>query len=318
MFTELPRVRAARSDAGLPPQPVALPDPAFVALPRLVRLRDALAAAAGRPKPRPSFWAEPPVFFFDRRRQAELEAVRPSPPSPTNPPLDRISALVAGELPALFRSVEVRRAARAVPGLREAAAELAGGCPAAKDLAELLALPDDEAVLVLHPERRLGFRMLVRGIADMAQFHLLMLDAASEWLSVPPPPSRFRLACASIDPVIPAGVPMVVEAPFQLFRPSAVLPDGSVPAGFRGCEHWLWGREPLTAVPRVDGERVVVLGMPAFRATWEVERRFPAMPAEARLFQVLGAFEVAERLGRLAGRPIAPRPDRVEVAAKAA
>ena len=99
-------------------------------------------------------------------------------------------------------------------------------------------------------------------------------------------------------------MPIVAEARFQLFRASAVQPDGSVPPRFRGCGHWLWGWEAVGAVPRIDGERVVVLGEPAFPATWEVERRFPAMAAQLDLQAILSPFQVAERLSRLAGRPV--------------
>jgi hypothetical protein len=300
MTVELSRLTAAAPDRAA--HPVPIPDPAFAALPRLARLRDALAAA--RPVARPSRWREAPLFFFDPDRQDEYESAREVVQAKPGP----LAEMIAAELPSLLASVEVRRAARAVPGLREAAVRI----PAAKALAELLAVPDDETVLVIHPQARTGLRLFVRGVVDIAQFHLLMLAAAGELLSAPPLPSRFRIACAEADPVIPAGVPMVAESRFQLFRPSAVQPDGSVPAGFRMCDHWLWGAQPLAAVPRVDGERMVLLGEPAFRQTWEVTRRFPAMPAEVRLLEVLGAFQVAERLGRLTGQPVAVRDDASE------
>ncbi|HJZ57352.1 MAG TPA: hypothetical protein VKE74_20455 [Gemmataceae bacterium] len=305
MTAELLRLPAAEIDHTSPPTPTHTPDPAFAALPRLTRLRDALTAP--RPVSRPSRWREPAVFFFDSSRQSEYTASREVAHPEPGPLAERIAA----ELPALFAFVEVRRVARAIPGLREAAA--ATRLPAAKDLAELLAIPDDETVLVLHPQTRTGFRLFVRGVADVAQFHLLMLDAAGELLPGSPLPSRFRTACAEADPVIPAGVPMTAEARFQLFQPSAVQPDGSIPTGFRGCEHWLWGSQPLAALPRVDGERVVLLGEPAFRQTWEVERRFPAMRAEVRLLEVLGAFQVAERLGRLVGQPVPVRADEADI-----
>src|SRR5438045_1828151 len=77
---------------------------------------------------------------------------------------------------------------------------------AAKDLAGLLAVPDEETVLVLHPRLRTGLRLFVRGVVDVAQFHLLLLAAAGEHLPGSPLPSRFRAACADADPVIPAGV----------------------------------------------------------------------------------------------------------------
>ena len=113
---------------------------------------------------------------------------------------------------------------------------------------------------------------------------------------------------------------MTATARFQLFRPAAVQQDGTLPPGFRGSDHWLWGKEPLAAVPRVDGERVVLLGPPAFRLSWGAERRFPAMPADVRVTEVLNPFRVAERLARLSGTAVPPaaRPEPAPALAKAA
>jgi len=288
--------------AALPAAKPSSRDAAFAARARLRDLRDALLAA--RPsRPRRSRWNEPPVFFFHPQRQAELIAARPTPAPARHPLADRIVC----ELELLCDSAEVRQMARAVPGLREAAAAL----PVARPIADVLAVPDDETVLVLHPDLRLGFRLSVRGIATVNQFQVLLLGEAAEELDLPPPPSRFVSACRDTDPVIPAGVPMVADLPFQCFRPSAVRPDGSAPQGFRGCDRWLWGWEPLAAAPRIDGERTILLGDPAFPQTWEVERRFPNMAAELELLDVLSPFQVAERLSRLAGRPVPVRREPV-------
>src|SRR5258708_3853245 len=82
------------------------PDEAFAARRRLIALRDDLVAAAHRE--RRGQWGEPPVFFFDRDRQVELEAARPatSPVGP-HPLADRIAA----EIAVMCESVNVRRAA---------------------------------------------------------------------------------------------------------------------------------------------------------------------------------------------------------------
>src|SRR4051812_7703078 len=109
-----------------PAAPRAAPDAAFAARPRLARLSAALARAA---RARPPRWNEPAAFFFDPKRQAELEAARPAPP-------DRfadLTALVAAELPGLLAAVEVRRVARATAGLTAAARALAPLCPAARE-----------------------------------------------------------------------------------------------------------------------------------------------------------------------------------------
>lgn len=282
------------------------PDAGYDALPRFDRLaaelasavREATLADAGR-----SRWKEGRLFFFDCRRQAELQAAR-TPPAPRAEPFRELSDRISAELPALYASVELRHVARAVAGLRESAAELAPLCVAVKELASLLAVPDDEVVVVLNPAARTGWRVAVSGVADVGQFHVLLAAATDEG-SVP---RRFVSACRGADPTTPAGVPMVPEARFQMYAPAALRPDGSLPDGFAGSDHWLWPQSPLASVPRAGGERVVVCGPPAFRQTWEVSRRFPSVPADVRLLEVLNPFRVASRLGELVGRPVSPTP----------
>jgi hypothetical protein len=283
-----------------PRSPHTRPDAGFDALPRLARLAADLAAAvAARDRSR---WKEPPVFFFDAKRQAAFEAARPA--TPVADPLADLAARVNAELPALCASVDLRHVARAVDGLRGAAETLAPRCSAARDLADLLAVPDDEVVTVLHPALRLGMRLVVRGVADVAQFHVLLAGAAEEVLPGAQVPHRFVRAYRDTDPTSAAGVPMVAEARLQMYAPAALRSDGTLPLGFGGSDHWLWPNAPLASVPRIDGERVVLLGPPPYRATWEVSRRFPALPAEVQLADVLSPFRVAERLSNLAGRPV--------------
>jgi hypothetical protein len=274
-----------------------VPEPAYDARPRFTQLRDELAAMVSARTP--GRWKEPPLFFFDRRRQAELETAR-SPSSVE--PFAEVSNRIAAELPALCASVEVRRVARAIDGLHDAAGVLAVACHAARDLADLLAVPDDEVFLVLHPAGRAGFRLVARGVADVGQFHILIANAL---VGGQPMPERFVAACRDVSPATPAGVPMVAEARFQMYAPAALRPDGTLPAGFGGCEHWLWPAMALATVPRIGGERVVLLGPPAYSATWDVARRFPAMPAELRVIETLSPLRVAECLASLTGQPLA-------------
>lgn len=269
------------------PPPRAKPDPGYDALSRFTRLAADLTAAA-KQKPGRSRWREGRLFFFDRRRQTELEAVRPVA-SPAEP-FPELAERVAAELPALFESTELRHVARAVDGLWSAAEALGPACPAARELTDLLAIPDDEVFVVLQPASRTGFRLSVSGVADAGQFHVLLADAVPELSAVP---ARFVTAYRDANPTSPAGVPMVAEAQFQLS-----LPDGRT----------LWPNAPLADVPRVDGERVVLLDPPTFRQTWEVSRRFPGMPADVQLLDALSPFRVAERLEKLLGRPVSPTP----------
>lgn len=280
------------------------PDAAYEALTHLTRLRDRLAAVS---LPRPSRWKVPPLFFFDAEREAQRLA---NTCSSTADPLSEVATLIAEELPLLYRSVQRRRTARAIEGLRTVVEALARHSLAANDLTELLAMPDDEVILVLHPETRTGFRLSVCGVADVGQFHVLAIDALSDLnpgLCGPAIPGRFVAACRNAGGSMPAGIPMVMEARFQLYTASGLQSNGTLPAGFGGCEHWLWPTTPLAAIPRLGGERVVLLGPTAYSARWDVELRFPAVAAELRLVETLGQFQAVERLSRLAGQPIAPQ-----------
>jgi hypothetical protein len=280
-------------------------DPGYIALTRLRRLRDDLLSVS---IPLPSRWKEPPLFFFDRAREAERQARCPAHQAEH---FAAVTARITEEMPLLCGSVEARRVARTIDGLRSAAETLAPMCKAATVLLELLAVPDDEVILVLHPDSRIGLRMCVRGVADVGQFHVLMAaafsgDPALNTLEGKAIPDRFVIACRNSGPAIPAGIPMVMEARFQFYTAAALRPDGSVPSGFGACRHWLWPDSPLATLPRLNGERTILIGPPAYRANWHVQSRFPEMPADTRLLESLGPFRVAEQLSRLTGNTIPP------------
>ena len=309
----------------LPAAPPSAPDVAFAALPLFNRLRDALRDAArfrdqcrraGRRR-----WGVPDLFFFEPDLQVEWEATRPARdrvPTPVIAAVSRrdpaaaracveLAELADDALTVLATGADARHAARAVPGLTEAAAGLAADHPKARQIAEALAVPDDEVVRVIHPAARAGFRVLVRGVADVAQFHILLADAVTG------DPGRGLLPGARPDPRAVAAYrdgpadgsePVAAVARFQLFRPQALTPDGTLPPGFAGSDDWLWGPEPLTAVPRVDCERTVLLAEPTVRSSWDAVRRVSWLNAELDVVDVMTAAEVTGWLETRTGRQL--------------
>jgi hypothetical protein len=284
------------------------PDVAFASLPLFRRLRDALTRAAGE---RRSPWGVPELFFFDDALQAEWEQ-RHGKHLPTPTPL---GDLIDDALTVMAASVEARHAARAVDGLAGAAAAAASHDPKARTLAEVLAIPDDEVVRVVHPGARAGFRVLVRGLADVNQFHTLLADAVTGSLAdgLLPGPRPHPRAVAAYRDQAPNPMAQVATARFQLYRPAALRPDGTLPAGFGGCDHWLFGTEPLAAIPREDGERVVLLGEPAVRTSWDVGRKFSWLVGELDVIEVMSAAQVADWVAARTGRAV--RADAVRRAA---
>lgn len=182
-------------------------------------------------------------------------------------------------------SVEARRAARATAGLREAAAAVATAHKPARELVELLGVPDDQVVLAIHPAARAGVRVLIRGVADVHQLHVLLADLLPGRRVDP----RIVDAYLDADPDPDAAA---MTARFQLFRPSALRPDGTLPRGFAGSGHWAWGEQSPAALPLENGERVVLLGEPAFAADWDGRRKFPRLHADVERVEALGRAEV--------------------------
>ncbi len=297
--------RLARTDpaSGSPAtRPCPRPDPGYEALPRLGRLATALRRVMVGPTR--SRWKEGTLFFFDPRRQAELERNPAAATGSAYDPYEEISRRIEAELPALFESVEVRHVARTVPGLWEAAVRLATVCPAARDLADLLAVPDDEVFTVLCPARKWGVRLVARGLVDCGQFHVLLAAAAPDLAEEGPFPPRIVTASTTTNPTTTAGIPLLAETRWQFYSAAALDGRDRLPEGFAGSAYWLWPHTPLATVPRIDGERLILVGPPAFRLTWDVSRRFPALAAELRLDELLRPAAVRDRLARLGGVPL--------------
>lgn len=316
-FRETERVSSAASKQ---------PDLARLARPFLDRLRDALAdsarfVSANRQAARRA-WGVPPLFFFDRAVQAAWDADRPVPrrsaPFNQDGRSQRMSEELAawGRLPTLLddalsllsADVGVRNVARATTGLRQAAAAVARVHPAAGTLLDMLAVPDDQVVLAIDPAARVGVRLLIRGVADVNQLHVLLADRMPGRL----PDARIVDAYLNADPDPEAAV---MTARFQLLHPSALNADGTLPAGFAGSDHWVWGEQCPSVLPLEDGERVVLLGEPAYAATWEVRRKFSGMAAEVETIELLGRGRVERWLAARCPRLLRPTAAPVRSAA---
>ena len=137
-------------------------------------------------------------------------------------------------LTVLASSAEVRHTARAVPGLREATQTLAAEHPKAQQIAAILAVPDDEVVRVIHPAARAGFQVLVRGVANVEQFHALLADAVTgdpaHGLLPGARPDPWVLAAYQDAPALDEG--LVAFTRFQFFRR---------PAKRKSSSRWLPG-----------------------------------------------------------------------------
>ncbi len=160
---------------------------------------------------------------------------------------------------------------------------------------------DDEVLLVMHPELKLGYWVRIRGVADNFQLHTLLAgaligDPFAGWIpGVPPDP---RVAAAARDGP-PAG-DLVAEARFNLVGWRGLQSDGTLPTGLDGSEFWIWGEGIPADIERFQGTRVILLGPPPYPRTWSAERRFEGMHAEIEVMEMLPFDSVRDRLARIA------------------
>lgn len=256
----------------------------------------------------------PPLFFFDAAAQAQWEQERPARPTfpahwrahvaQTDPAAaaawDALPDQIDDALSLFAESVDVRHAARAVPGLTRVAAALAPDHRGSQQVADLLAVPDDEIIVAIYPEARAGMRARVRGIAEVGRLEGLLAEA----FGVAPVgglSGRSHMIFRDDE----AGRTDDFEARFRLLRPTALGPDGSVPTGLRGVGHWLWANDRLADIPAEDGERIVLLGEPAFASTREPSAGPPLLVGELTVLEVMTETAVVRWLEGRTGNVIA-------------
>jgi len=318
---EFPAVRTQT-----PPRPRGTPDLAFETISLWPRLRTMLAeAASARRKDRDlaekaikhqRHWGVPKLHFFHKPAQQELERSRANDATPYDfgPDLDYV---LEDSMLLLAESLDIRRAARATAGLYEAANAIAGELPAAKQLAELLRMPEGEAIRVIHPGCVAGFRLLTFGVATVNQFHTLFADripgdpARGGIPGVRPSPEAVN-AAGEVDPL---GEAAFARTRFRFLRPAALQADGTLPEGFHASDHWYWGHESLAEFPLENGERIVLADDPAFEELKPVERRFPRLSADVEILDVMPRAEVESWLRQRCPLYAPPRRVRERIAA---
>ena len=257
-------------------------------------LRDAARLRGGQE-------GEPPAFFF-HGSDSEPDTADAG---------DALEAFCRAAVAMLARSSAARVRARQMAELRDLAEPLTGVHDHAAYLVEMLDVLDDEDVVVIHPEEKLGFRVRLRGVADNFQLHTLLTaaligDPFDGWISGRPVTPR--VAAAARDRPAPDG--LVAAARFDLFQWRALQPDGTLPLGLDGSDHWLWPEGRPVDIEAFEGTRVVLLGPPAYPRTWDAARRFEAMPADVTVVEKLPRPVVDEWLRRIAsvnGLAFAPR-----------
>lgn len=210
-------------------------------------------------------WRVPQLFFFNNPDSpiTNLHQARNQRSLPETPIADLVKSVttLARRLPRL------RAMLRAKPGLTKRIEFLARICPACAELSRLLALVDNEVVVVLHPKSRRGWRMSVQGIATIGQFQQHFAERVA---------SQPRAVLSALGPI----------TRWLWLHPDTLAATNNFA---QDCGHWLLDTMTLPKRTNRQGERVLVLSEAVFD-----RKRFPTSGRETYAARILNFRELSE------------------------
>jgi hypothetical protein len=200
----------------------------------------------------------------------------------------------------LSASSLLRRQARQNQALLDNALALENGHEHVGFLVRLLRELDEE-LLVLHPALCRGFRVRISGVVSNYQLHTLIAnqlvgDPAAGWLPGERP--RPEVVAAERDAPRDQPAPCAVGL-FEMVSWNGLrAPGDGVPYALDPRQRVLNDRPPAD-IPAFEGTRVVLLGDPVERITWEAVRLLEGLQPDLTVIEVLEPAEVKRWLERL-------------------
>jgi len=228
-------------------------------------------------------------------------------PAPLEEPLltRLLSALRAGDVEivdalappaiALFSAKPALRAAhRDVRDLAESFGDRVAWCAWLPTIFDVL---EDEPLLVIEPSTHTGILARLSG-ADL-NFTLNMLlmhrfpDATGQ------PHSRLSPKAAGVLEGGPQDSGEWVQGVWNLYNWEALDQSGSLAAGQKNSQHWIWNEGAPSDISTFAGRRVVLLGPAAYARSWPAQRTFAAMRPSLHIEKLLTPDEVQDWLHKM-------------------
>lgn len=190
-----------------------------------------------------------------------------------------------------------RLAARELRPLAQRSAEFH---PGAHWLQLIWSVLDDEPLVVIEPETRVGIIARSSGVVDNFQLHVLLMESfpASGVFSGSRVPRNVAEQARGLGP---QELEDVVTGYWNLYSWRALLPSKQLPRAddFASSKDWIWNEGQPADIPQLDGRRVVLLGPPSLERTWRAMRMFDQLAAELKIERQLSSGEVDEWLTKM-------------------
>lgn len=185
-------------------------------------------------------------------------------------------------IPGLLLPLQHKRARQALPGRRRLTDAVDTMIDHAEDavwLQGLLQVLDDEPLIVLHRPTGTVYQITISGIGDNFQLHTLLAATLTgdpdQGLIPGKQPDPSWVAAATTGEMNP---PNGIHGQFNLVTATGEpIPNEGRP----------------TAIPAVDGYRVIVLDPPPYQRTWNLGRAYPLMTPEITLDRILPPDQAA-------------------------
>ncbi|HEX8727875.1 MAG TPA: hypothetical protein VF739_04590 [Ktedonobacterales bacterium] len=218
-----------------------------------------------------------------------------------------LKPLNSATMAVLSRSKALRIETRADPSFAQADARLNLLGFEQLCLREMLAVLDDEEIVVLHPGLARGYFIRVAGIGKNFQLYTLVEgaligDEAEGWLPGRRP-SPETLALAKDAPMNLANLPSAAGY-FNLWNWTGLRSDATLEEGLQSdSAHWIWIEGLPADIVAYHGTRVILLGQAPYARGWNAGRYFPAMAGELEVVRQMPEAETRRWLDELARAP---------------
>jgi hypothetical protein len=283
-------------------------DPLVIAKPLTHRLATLLAAAAELadacqaelPAP-PEDEAEAEDFDYDEQFQLVFDPLSAAMPH-AQAAWEALETFWRPAIAVYSVNPAARNAARP---LRELAVRLAEFHEAGHWLQLMLGVLDDEPIVVIEPQTKLGILAKISGVVDNFQLNVLLMDAF-------PKSGLFarRRVLERVADVARGKGPQqtddTVTGVWNLYTWRAVDQDLKLPdAGdMSSSTHWVWNEGTPSDIPLFDTgdfgrRRVILLGPASYSRSWGSQRMFDSLPASLEIERQLSKEEVQALLARM-------------------
>jgi hypothetical protein len=194
-------------------------------------------------------------------------------------------------------SPESRAAAR---DLCRLAAKIAEDHEGGHWLRLMLSVLDDEPIIVIEPETKLGILARISGVVENFHLNILLMDGFPQL-----DPSAVARVSKSAAEVArgegPQSTDETVHGVWNLYTWKGVVAGGrlSDPKDIRSEDSWIWNEGIPEDIPIFKGRRAILLGPQSYVRTWQSQRMFAGLAASFRIERSLSEAEVDDWIAQM-------------------